>query len=117
VLLKIVYVDDEPGMCQMFIDNFASDTIKISVYTDPLKLLAEIEKLELDLIVLDYRLPNMNGDELAATLGNEVPKVLVSGDLNINLKQKFLRTFTKPFDFDEFDAFLHSFAAQKQFAT
>lgn len=115
--LKIVYVDDEPGMCQMFMDNFASETIEIIVYTDPLKFLAEFEGLELDLIILDYRLPNLNGDDLAATLGNKVPKVLVSGDLKINLKQKYLRTFTKPFDFDEFEAFLNSFAAEKHYAS
>lgn len=111
--LNVAYVDDEVGICQMFIDNFASDTIQITTYTDPRKFLVDAEILDFDLIVLDYRLPYMNGDEIAKVLGNEVPKILISGDLTINLQQTYLRTLTKPFNLSELEALLNDLASRK----
>jgi len=111
--LKVVYIDDEPEICQIFIDNFSSDSIEIKIYTDPILFLNEVENHELDLVILDYRFPNINGDQIAKALGSHIPKVLVSGDLTINLEQTYLRTFTKPFDFEEVEDFLNGLAAKK----
>jgi DNA-binding NtrC family response regulator len=111
--IKIVYVDDEPGICQMFIDNFASDAIEIITFTDPNKFIIEHKNLELDLIILDYRFPSITGDEIAEMIGDDVPKILISGESTINSKQNFLQRFTKPFNFDEVEYFLNEFAMQK----
>lgn len=113
---NVAYLDDEPGMCQIFIDNFSTDDIKIIAYTDPVAFLADAKGLALDLIVLDFRLPNTNGDEVAKALGDGVPKVIVSGDLHLMPKQSYLKQFTKPFNFDEFEIFLNALAAEKRAA-
>jgi DNA-binding response OmpR family regulator len=112
--LNTEYVDDEQGMCQMFVDNFSSESIQIRTYTDPHEFLHEVETLDLDLIILDYRLPNMTGDELAKRLGTRIPKVLVSDDLTLDPTQDYMRIFSKPFDFDEVDILLNGLVAQKK---
>lgn len=110
--LKVAYIDDESGMCQIFMDNFASSQIDVMVYTDPGRFLAEACGLQLDLIILDFRFPNITGDQIAKALNTKVPIVLVSGDLSVNLQEGYLRTFTKPFDFDEMQDFLDSFVTK-----
>ncbi|MBP9706863.1 MAG: response regulator [Oligoflexales bacterium] len=114
MLFKVAYVDDEIDMCKMFVDNFSSSEIFIKYFCDPQMFLDEFKNQEFDLIIVDYRFPNTNGDKIAKDLDSNIPKVLVSGDLHINPRQEFLRIFTKPFDFEEMEIFLKTLAVQKK---
>ena len=107
--LKVAYVDDELGLCQSFEDNFASDDLLITTFTDPEKALTVINTGEFDLVLLDFRLPNITGDEIAARIKVKVPVALITGDLNVKPSAKFVKIFSKPCSFDEMTAFLQSF--------
>jgi two-component system, response regulator, stage 0 sporulation protein F len=107
--LRVIYIDDELGLCQMFEDNFADDGVEILAFTDPASALIEIRRQAPDLVIVDYRLPGITGDQVAEQLPVGIPVALVSGDLTVDLKVKFERIFAKPFDFEEMRQFILSF--------
>jgi len=114
--LKIIYIDDEPGLCQAFIDNFESDVVVIMTFTDPQRGIDAVNADGADLVLLDYRLPNTNGDEIAAKIPAHIPIALISGDLSLEVGSRFLKAFGKPFDFGEMETFLLELAAAKEVA-
>lgn len=111
--IKIVYIDDEPGMCQMFEDNFSSQDVLVSTFFDLTNIQEKVSKIDPDLIFLDFRMPNTNGDQVAGSLDPKIPKVLISGDLSIECTHSYLRIFEKPFKFDEMSEFIQLFLDRK----
>ena len=103
---KIVYIDDEPSLCEVFTDNFESDLLDILTFTDPQKGVDAVTADGADLVLLDYRFPHTNGAEVAAKIPAHIPVVLVSGDLSLKVGSRFLKAFCKPFEFDEMHSFI-----------
>lgn len=114
--LNIVYIDDEEGLCEAFVDNFATNDILIRTFVDPEKGLQEITNHPPDLVFLDYRLPNTTGDVVAQKISREIPIAVISGDLNAKPHERFLKFFSKPFDFAEIEAFIQSYVDRKKVA-
>lgn len=112
--LKIIYLDDEPHLCEMFADNFASADILVHAFTDPEKAIAAVNESIPDLVFLDYRLPQTTGEAVALRLPPAIPKVLLTGDLAVKTIGNFAKVFHKPFDFDEMEAFIDTYAKQKK---
>ena len=104
MLLNIVYLDDEPGLCQMFEDNFATDQISIRTFVQAEEALAFIKANPPDLVFLDFRLPGTTGEQVATRIEASIPIALITGDLEIAPLPRFERTFGKPFNFDEMEA-------------
>jgi len=88
--LRVTYIDDEIGLCQSFVDNFESASVVIKTFTDPLQGVESIVTDGADLVLLDYQLPNTNGDEVAAKLPSAIPVALISGDLSLAAGDRFL---------------------------
>ncbi|MCX6125906.1 MAG: response regulator [Proteobacteria bacterium] len=112
--LRIVYIDDESDLCQVFVDNFASDDIQILTFTDPVEAVRFIANDVPDLVFIDYRLPKTTGIEIAKLIATSIPKVLISGDLALNPSPEFVRTFGKPFNFTEIEAFIQGYVDKKK---
>jgi DNA-binding response OmpR family regulator len=110
--IKIVYVDDEPDLCEMFADLFSSPDILVTTYTNPDLAIEEIRKNPPDLIFLDYRLPKTNGDKIALELANHIPKVLVTGDVAVKTEYPFLKHFGKPYTRAEILKFISEIRAK-----
>lgn len=106
--LKIYYLDDEEQLTTMFKELFDQPEFAIETFNHPCEALQAIRRSPPDLLVLDYRLPKTTGDKLAQSVGIDIPKILVSGDLNISLQAEFLRVFPKPYDYDQMLEFLLS---------
>ena len=98
MFLKIYYLDDEADLCELFADHFSSDNVIITTFVDPKVAMEEIKKNPPDLFFVDYRLPNMTGDEVAKALDPKIPKFLVSGEFSINTDYKFDLILSKPID-------------------
>lgn len=98
---KIYYVDDEPELLEIFTDCFTSPKLSISTFTDPKHAIRAIHQSPPDLLILDYRMPDMTGDQLAQSVDQSIPKVMITGDLEVVPKAEFLKIFRKPYSLVE----------------
>lgn len=111
--IGILYVDDEPINLQLFKINLGS---KYNVFTadsgtNALGVLAKSEK-QINVIVSDFRMPQMNGIELINTVNNKYPSIncymLTGFDTNDDIdeaikKGSLKKCFRKPFNMVEIE--------------
>ena len=96
--LKVYYLDDEPILCSLFFEEFESAEIEVTTFTKYQKLIDATKSNLPDVIFLDYRLPGINGDQIALKLANEVPKYLITGDPHVKTTYQFAGVFQKPYE-------------------
>ena len=106
--LNIFYIDDEKELLEVFSEMFSTNDVNIKTFTDPENALVEILKNPPDLIFLDYRLTNTTGDEVAKKINSNIPKVLLSGDLTVQLQSHFDACFDKPYNIEAIQAYIDS---------
>lgn len=104
--VKIYYLDDEPELLILFKETFDSDEIEITTFSEPESLIKAVSLYPPNLVFLDYRLPSTTGQEVALKLPSEIPKVLITGDLNINDLKGFAAVFTKPLSMNEIQKYI-----------
>jgi DNA-binding NtrC family response regulator len=104
--LEVVYIDDEHDLCEMFSEAFTTPNVHITSFIDPNVALINIASKAPDLIFIDFRLPNITGDKLALKMNPKIPKVLITGDLQVKVEAIFDRVFYKPVDFDQVARYL-----------
>lgn len=61
---KILVVDDESDIAVSVKNGLVRRGFEVDIYTDPLKALSEFKPEKYDLILLDIRMPKMNGFQL-----------------------------------------------------
>lgn len=103
---KIIYLDDEIDLLDIFIELHANEFREIKVFNDYQKALFEIAQFPPDLLILDQRLPSTTGTEIAKKISNDIPKILITGDLSVESPDLFLRVFSKPYLIQEMEDFL-----------
>lgn len=110
---NVVYLDDEPLLCEFFKDCLESDDVIIKTFINPEEAIQEILTNRPDLVFLDFRLPNTTGDIVAQKIPENIPKVLITGDLVVEAKSTFIKIFKKPFNFSEMKEFIEHFQKMK----
>ena len=108
-MLNVVYIDDEPDFCILFRELFENDDYNISTFIDCTTACKSIFENKPDLIFIDYRMPKTNGDIVSASIDSKIPKVLITGELNINPTYPFYRILHKPYSHDEVRQILKTF--------
>jgi len=63
-MTKILIVDDDADITLAFKKGLENDGFKVDVFNDPLEALSNFEASKYDLLLLDIRMPKMNGFEL-----------------------------------------------------
>ncbi len=105
---NIVYIDDEKDLGFLFKELLEGLTdCVIECFSDATKAAQFIKRKKISAVFIDYRMPEQNGDELAKQLPKDLPKYLVTGELDVqNLVDVslFKGIITKPFDPDELQA-------------
>lgn len=79
---RILVVDDQPGIRMLLKDILASQGYLASLATDGKEALMKIEENSYDLIILDYKLPIIDGKEVLRNmeeLNMDIPVILMSG--------------------------------------
>lgn len=103
---KIYYLDDEPDLLEIFVEQFSSAEISVSTFTDPVQAVKVILQSPPDLLILDYRLCGTTGDQVAQSVSQEIAKILITGDLEFIPKSQFLKIFRKPFYLNDLQKFI-----------
>jgi response regulator RpfG family c-di-GMP phosphodiesterase len=113
MLLKVVYLDDEKDLCEIFELLFATPEIEITTFTTPEEAIKYINSNPVDIAFLDYRIPNTTGDHVALKLKPNLMKVILSGDLTIKTDFQFDHAFQKPFEIPIIRNFLNDLATNQ----
>lgn len=111
--LKLIYVDDEPDLLEMFVDTFSAPDLEISTYADAEEALAKIRSEPPDIVFLDYRLKTTTGDQLAQKIPDNIPKALITGELGLNPKSRIDIIFYKPYKIEDVERFIDSIRKKK----
>ena len=108
----ILVVEDDPSVGALLVETLKLETrYQVLLVTDGMQALQVMDSAVPDLIVLDYRLPSMNGLELADHLQERdalkaVPMLLMSASMPERERKQLRITFIeKPF---ELETFLHT---------
>lgn len=107
--IRIFYIDDEAELCENFADLHQSETLEVLTFVDPGEAIQQSRSTPPDLLFVDYRLPGTTGDEVAAKFAAEIPKILVTGDLTINLEYQFEKIISKPYKRTEIEQMIKEF--------
>ena len=69
----IFFVDDELGICKEISEFLDNAGFRIYCFTNPLKCLEQLAYRRCDLLVADYKMPEMNGIELMKAVKRSFP--------------------------------------------
>jgi PAS domain S-box-containing protein len=108
---RILVVDDEPHICRAIDRILTEKGHQVDTTSSPLKALEMLSKIDYDLILLDLRMPDMNGIEFYDRIKSISPElqqrvVCVTGDVVSTRNKTFLHEtgipcVAKPFGVNE----------------
>jgi len=115
---KIIYIDDEFLNLELFKINLRTN-YEVIVADSPFKALEIIEKENLDVIITDYKMPEMNGMELIEKVKSDIrPKavcMILSGYLESDVstdKSKVFKYIMKPYKKDQMIEYIETAFSQ-----
>ncbi len=79
---EILVVDDQPGIRLLLTDILTSEGHRVTIASTGKEALDKIHQASFDLIILDYKLPIIDGGEVLNQLENEeikTPVIVMSG--------------------------------------
>jgi CheY-like chemotaxis protein len=113
--LKIIYLDDEKDLLELFAESLESDSRKIWTFSTPAGFLDRVNEIQPDVIFLDYRLPGITGDKIAMQLPPHIPCAMISGELDLQLAEgtNVDKIFHKPLSINELEDYLQNVLANR----
>ena len=109
--IKILVVDDEPDNVELLMAFLGDFDYDVHGLTDSQQALAEIANLLPDLVLLDVRMPHINGLEIAEEMRlsedmKDIPIIFVSAQddaatMSEGFKQHAMDYIVKPIDFQQ----------------
>ena len=85
-MAKILIVDDESSIRRVFRDILEHEKYTVDEAADGMDALAKIEKTKYDVIIMDIKMPKMDGLETLSKIQNisaDVPVIMISGHADI----------------------------------
>lgn len=110
-MIHVLYIDDELDLCEIFQDIFESPDVRVTALSDVDLVWDLMQKDPPQLIFVDFRMPKMTGDELASRLPPSIPKILVTGEMDAQVKASFAAILPKPFDLPLMEQWIKNIAA------
>ncbi|MCR9286467.1 MAG: sigma-54 dependent transcriptional regulator [Bacteroidetes bacterium] len=86
-MAKILVVDDEPSIRRTLRDILEFEKYQVDEANDGLECLVKLKKDKYDVIIMDIKMPKMDGMEAlerVALLASDTPVVMISGHANID---------------------------------
>lgn len=108
---RLLLVDDEPAVLDVLCDYFVSQGHEVETATNGREALAAFSRSRPDLVLLDVRMPEMDGVEVLKELrarAATVPVIMVTANEDVALARLTLKLgafdyVSKPFDFTYLD--------------
>jgi two-component system, response regulator, stage 0 sporulation protein F len=108
---RILVVDDEAPVREVLTEYFATEGYAVEAATSGLEALSAVSGGRADLVLLDVRMPGLDGLQVLRRireLTDSVPVIMVTANEDISLARKTLMLgafdyVAKPFDFDYLD--------------
>jgi len=102
----ILIVDDQKGVRRLLEELFKKEGWTVRVTTDGREALEQVEKKRPDVILMDVKMPNMNGLEASQLIlekYGDIPIIMMTAYGEIDVVKKALdagvkKCITKPFD-------------------
>lgn len=98
---KVYYLDDEEHLCAIFKEFITCENVDVLTFTDASEAILYCAEQAPDMIFLDYRLADTTGEAVAKQLDASIPKVLVTGELEMPKSDYFLGLINKPYKLAE----------------
>jgi len=108
---RILVVDDEAPVREVLTEYFATEGYAVEAATSGLEALSAVSGGRADLVLLDVRMPGLDGVQVLRRireLTDSVPVIMVTANEDVSLARKTLMLgafdyVAKPFDFDYLD--------------
>jgi DNA-binding NtrC family response regulator len=118
--MKLAIVDDEYPTLEIMRDNLKPTGFITDIYDSPLKALDAIETEEYDVIITDFKMPEMNGIEFLKEIkktGQNVYVIIITGYADIYNTMEAVNNgayafFRKPLNFPKFLQTLYNIEKQ-----
>ncbi|WP_026376548.1 response regulator [Aestuariibacter salexigens] len=110
----VVFIDDEPDLCELYSEFFSSENINVHTFTEPMEALNFLSDREIACCFIDYRMPGINGIDLRARIGNHIDCYLITGELDLGCPEHFAGLLTKPINFVQLQQLLEDIASKHQ---
>lgn len=103
---KILIVDDEIDICHTLSEILNKRNFETVYTTDPLKVISILQSENINLVLLDLKIPEIDGIQLLKKIKkilNNIPVIMISGhartdDIVTAMKYGALNFYTKPLD-------------------
>jgi two-component system response regulator (stage 0 sporulation protein F) len=111
VLGRILVVDDEAPIREVLTEYFATEGYAVEAATSGVEALTAIRDRRADLVLLDVRMPGLDGVQVLRRireLDDSVPVIMVTANEDVGLAKETLKLgafdyIAKPFDFEYLD--------------
>lgn len=103
---KILIVDDQKGVRRLLEELFKKEGWNVHIAADGLEALDRVQDVDPDIVLMDMKMPNMNGLESSSQILHLYPDMKIVmmtayGEMDVvkkALEAGVLRCITKPFD-------------------
>ncbi len=94
--VKVLFVDDDPQVLEVIRRMLTTRGLEVEAYGDPYEALQALDRFNPDLLLTDYRMPQMSGLELTSAvrsrLGRMVPSLIMTGDTSVAVRERNRRS-------------------------
>jgi CheY-like chemotaxis protein len=96
---QLLVIDDDPDVCATVAAMLNAAGYEVVSFSEPVSALNEVKARPIDLMVVDFAMPDMRGDQFAAEarLHRDVPVVFITGYAAPNLLLTERWVLRKPF--------------------
>lgn len=94
---KVYFLDDEEQLCLVFQEYMEAFGINTKVFINPDEAITSANNEPPLMMFIDYRLPGTTGDKVALSIPSHIRKILVTGELNVEVGDEFEMVIKKPY--------------------
>lgn len=87
---RVLLIDDDPVVARALRRVLARDGHETDHYTNPIAALARVKTKPYDLVITDFRMPELDGLRVASQISIEMPAlpiILLTGSFDIDLER------------------------------